>query len=310
MSTEQPTYTQDTFAIAFLVHDEVDSAHTALSTLNAFFKWTDLPSYYKPDFYIVINGQNQDIEDVIELFRKAYADKVNFIIHQFKENLGCSAGVNHLAHLTRHYKYTFFLERDWILSDPYNKQWLTNAVDYMESAPDVDMIYFRRQVSSLEARQYYGNQPYITTESIKFGGIEYRKTGMHRYTNNPHLRRNFKFWEYGVLPLPNIENEIKTNPHWGDAENLHEQLPENFVAVYQEHGIFVHFAPMYFDQISNFGHAPAMHPVFDKELLRCHKCRFGFMKSEEPEWCDRCIGTNRTYEEVEELFVECKQQEP
>lgn len=290
-------------AIAFLVHDEVDSAHTALSTLNAFFKYTNIPD--GTDVYVVINGHNTDVEDVIELFIKAYEPKVNFIIHQFEENLGCSSGVNHLANLTKEYEYTFFLERDWILLDSTRRDWLTNAIDALEHTQS-DIIYFRRLISSLEARQYYGKAPFILKNKFLFGGVLYRETSMHIYTNNPHLRRNSSFFNAGVLPLPEVLFETKHSHQWGAAEIAHENLPEGFKTLYQEYGCFVHYHPSYFENVSEFGHAPAMHPL-NQYPIKCEKCRFGFIYEHEPDWCMLCKEKNTSrFTDIEEDYVKLK----
>lgn len=290
-------------AIAFLVHDEVDSAHCALATLNRLFKCTDIP--YGTDFYVVINGHNDDVEDVINLFVRAYEPQVNFIIHQFEENTGCSSGVNHLANLTKDYKYTLFLERDWILLGDTPRTWLKSAIKYLD-ATEVDMVYLRRLTSSLETRQYYGVDAFTVDSKYEYEGFKGRHTSMRIYTNNPHLRRNKKFFDEGVLPLPEVKSETKLNPNWGNAEIAHEHLPANFVTIYQEFGFFVHYHPNLFDQSNEFGHAPAMHAIFRRPLPCEDGCKYGFLNEDEPDWCKLCQLHNTSYCDIEQKYVEMK----
>ena len=113
------------------------------------------------------------------------------------------------------------------------------------------------------------------------------------YTNNPMLRRNKRFFDTGILPLPEVANETHDSVDWGKPELDIEHAPEGVLnAVYYRYGIFIHYDwdHMFTEDGEFINPAPLHCPWF-------LKCKFGFIEDKEPVFC---VGCNQSqYEDIE-----------
>lgn len=209
------------------------------------------------DWYIVLNGHNEGIINLIEENINILKDKFNIIYHINDNNLGVGPGLNQLNEYCKDYEYTFLLEDDWICLPHYmsghSQNWFWNSVKLLDDNKNLDNIQFRRYLDDLDDRQY-GFSYWIRIENIQEQLInedEYIVLKRREYTNNPSMRRMSSFYDKGILPLREFWDgdtplEIKGNNEWGQAEII-AMANENIVTAWLYLGNFVHHENWKFD---------------------------------------------------------------
>lgn len=221
-------------AIVILTHKEVDRPDALLRCVSGLVNNT-VHSSIVP-IYLFSNGISDDLRCAIDYVKDRKYE--HFVVNDVKineTNLGCSFGVNSANEMVRDYEYVLFLEGDWIMINGIDKNWLSDCIKFLDDNPEVDQIYLRKIQSSMENRCFYGTRWFSHISEDMF-----RNTDMSIYTNNPVIRRNNRFYELGILPLPYIENEVKGQPQWGAAEIEHENKAHLESRIYK-YGIFGHF---------------------------------------------------------------------
>ena len=213
-------------AIQTLTYNNISRVKALYLTFKTFYD-----NYKGPvlDWFIILNGHNEDIVNLIEEHIKVLNDKFNIKYYVNSDNKGVGVGLNQLNDLCKEYEYTFLLEDDWI-NIPYymsghTENWFLNSVKLLDDNKDIDNIQFRRYLDDLDDRQY-GYSHWLSISNLKeqiFNGDEYFVFNKREYTNNPSMRRMKSFYEKGILPLNefwdgDIPLEIKGNDYWGQAE--------------------------------------------------------------------------------------------
>lgn len=286
-------------AIAILTHKEVDRPDALLRCVSGLVNNTVHNSIVP--IYLFSNGISDDLNCAIDYVKDRQYE--NFKIEQVKineTNLGCSFGVNSANEMVRDYEYVLFIEGDWIMLNGTDKNWLSDCIKHLDDNPEVDQIYLRRMQSSQETRCFYATVWFSHVSNDKF-----RETNMHTYTNNPVIRRNSKFYELGVLPLPSIENEVKGTEQWGEAEIQHENKAQLNSRIYK-FGVFGHFDSWNYTLESQYGRGISFQKVIRNDRqLPCENCKFGFIECDEPGWCNKCKEMNTLdYKSIEDAYVE------
>lgn len=239
--------------VAVLTHNETGRADSLRRTLTQFFKNTHVSFLeQKLNVYILINGHSSEIDDVIDNIDSNWGDIADFTIIENVENQGCSMGVNMLFAETCDSEYTLFLEGDWYLpNDIVSKNWLQDALQFMNKNKNKFFMYLRKFVSTLEIRQFYGFEMFEKCDVITEGDTNFRmlKNGLN-YTNNPHIRRNSSM--HHILPLNEIPNETKQNTeNWGKPEEEASCIDMKDGMVYLDYGCFVNIDEIEFDENDN-----------------------------------------------------------
>ena len=133
----------ENFCIGTLTHNGTNRDTQLELTINTFLENTNIP-YVK--WFIFINGESESINSVCNTLANKWKDKVNIVTIQSNINMGVGAGINRLNHYCRDYKYTLFLEGDWITLPKniagFDSEWLNRSLEMME-ANDIEQIQLR-----------------------------------------------------------------------------------------------------------------------------------------------------------------------
>ena len=268
------------FCIATLTHSAPNRDKFLRLTIKTFFENTALP---KIEWYIHCNGMDQSIIDVVHEAKELYSDRATFHF-TISENKGVGYGINCLNEQTIQYEYTLFLEGDWI-TIPTDKNWLNGCLNYMESDDLVDQILLRRYLHDVDDRQF-GFGYWIRKDNITLIENQFLKLKKKEYTNNPHIRRNKRFYEVGIFPLEEFiidgqPTELKGEANWGQAELKAEPLGYKLHSVYLMMGTMVHcdHFPIYDDWVK-----------LEETKTKCQyykECKYGYLFANE-RFCGLC----------------------
>jgi hypothetical protein len=235
------------FCIATLTHDAPQRANFLQLTVESLMSSTSVPSV---DWYVHSNGKNTEIVNTVDTLKTQYPS-VNFIFTYSDKNMGVGAGINALNSHLLDYEYVLFLEGDWITLPEHisgHTDWINSCIQYLDTNTNIDQILLRRYISDVDDRQYgYGywiNENNIkkinTTNNIFLDLVK------KEYTNNPHIRRNKKYYEVGIFPLNEFYDEdgnpteLKHMKDWGQAEIQAESKGESLGSTYLMFGNMVH----------------------------------------------------------------------
>jgi len=235
------------FCICTLTHSAPERAESLRLTIKTFIESFKGP---RLKWYILVNVTNDDIDSVLKEAVELYSELIDFEIHINDKNTGPGAGINKLNELSKGYKYSLFLEGDWIclpdLITGFSDNWLEDCVKLLEENPEIDQIQLRRYLDDLDDRQY-GYSYWIQPENIKYeinNGNTFVILKEREYVNTPTIRRMSSYFEKGVFPLKEFYDsngnslEIKGNDEWGMAEIEATRKPLN--GAWLKLGNFVH----------------------------------------------------------------------
>lgn len=283
------------FCISTLTHNDTNRDIFLKKTIDSFIKNTEIN--HTIDWYIHCNGESELISNVITNSINLYNDKINFHYSYSIINNGVGAGINYLNNLTKEYKYTLFLEGDWVTLPNEisgHKNWLEDSINYLEQNNHISQVLLRRYISDLDDRMY-GYGYWIRKDNIKnivTMENEYIELVKKEYTNNPHIRRNEDFYKVGIFPLNEFydENgdpiEIKGKSMWGQAEIQAEFKGYSIKSSYLSLGNMVHcehwdFYEKY-DELYN--NTKTCKKYLDKGKLGC---KYGYFFPDE-KFCQIC----------------------
>jgi hypothetical protein len=237
------------FCIATLSHDAQLRAEYLERTIVSFL---DANPNFEGDWFIFLNSYNNELLEVTERLFNKYSN-VSWHLELSKKNLGVGAGINRLNKMTEHYEYVLFLEGDWTCLPQkisgLELNWINSLIRCFDSNLELDQMVLRRYQNDIDDRQF-GYSYWLKEENLlkrnQFESLIYWNLSKKEYTNNPVFRRNKRFYEVGIFPLPEFFDkngdaiEIKGNPNWGRAEI--EKEPEGFQlnSAFLEFGAFVH----------------------------------------------------------------------
>lgn len=295
------------FAIGTLTHkgdNRIDYLH---QTVYYFLENTNLPKDIKIHWYFVYNGEIQD-DEFFEFFDKNIVilnEKypVDFSLRCLGRNYGPGIGINAINEYLKEYKYSLFLEGDWLTLDhkftAHDKDWLINCLDLMEKE-NLDQIQLRKYQHDVDNRQY-GMDFWVRQSNIikEENGLIYLKE--REYTNNPHIRRNQSYYDAKIFPLDEVldENgnplELKGNPEWGRAEILAESKGKVLKSAWLKGGVMVHLDHFRYDSWEDVEKDLTGCDYDDGSLLHC---KYGFMFPRE-EFCKFC-DKSKDFTDLEE----------
>jgi hypothetical protein len=281
------------FCIATLTHPFNKRDVQLELTINTFLESTNIP-YIK--WFIFINGESGELFNMCDVLRTKWKDKVDIIPIQSNINMGVGAGINQLNHYCRDYKYTLFLEGDWITLPQqiagFDKDWVNRSLEMMETN-GIEQLQLRKYQNDIDNRQF-GFAYWITDKNVESVTGEFVFLKERDYTNNPHIRKNSAYYDLGILPLKEFydENgnptELKASTHWGQAEIQAEVLGKQLKSAWLKNGIMVHCDHWHYDD------------NFDKvieEIKGCGyktncaiNCKYGFTFPRE-QFCNFCDST-------------------
>jgi hypothetical protein len=235
--------------ISTLTHNAPDRAASLKRTIISFM---DANPNFNGDWCLYFNSYNQDLLNVTdELFNK-YTN-VTWKLEISEKNLGVGAGINRLNLMTKDFEYVLFLEGDWTtLPEKISEvkpNWINRLVNLFDRDKSLDQMILRRYQNDVDDRQFgysYWLKESNLLEEKSFKDLTYWVLSQKEYTNNPVFRRNKRFYETGIFPLPEFfdENgdaiEIKGNPNWGRAEIEKEKEGFQLKSTFLKFGIFVH----------------------------------------------------------------------
>jgi hypothetical protein len=289
------------FCIATLTHP-FDKRDVQLElTINTFLENTNIP-YVK--WFIFINGESEELFNVCDNLRTKWKDKVDIIPIQSNMNMGVGAGINQLNHYCKDYKYTLFLEGDWITLPNqiagFDSDWLNRSLEMMETN-GIEQLQLRKYLNDTDDRQF-GFGYWIADRNVESVTDEYVFLKEREYTNNPHIRKNSVYYDLGILPLNEFydENgnptELKTSTHWGQAEILAESLGKKLKSAWLKNGIMVHCDHWKYDD--NFDKVLEDITGCGYETNSAINCKYGFTFPRE-EFCKFCDST-KDFKDLEE----------
>jgi hypothetical protein len=281
------------FCIATLTHDGVKRDTQLELTINTFLENTNIP-FVK--WFIFINGESEAIFNVCDNLRTKWKHKVDIIPIQSNINLGVGAGINRLNDYCRDYKYTLFLEGDWITLPKniagFDSEWLNRSLEMMETN-NIEQIQLRKYQHDTDNRQF-GFAYWIVDKNVESVTDEFVFLKERDYTNNPHIRKNSAYYNLGVFPLKEFYDEsgnpteLKTSTQWGQAEIQAFELGRKLKSAWLKNGIMVHCDHWHYDD--NFDKVVENISGCGYETNCAINCKYGFTFPRE-EFCKFCDST-------------------
>lgn len=274
--------------ISTLTHNSPDRADSLRRTITSFM---DANPDFDGDWCMFFNSYNQDLLDATdELFNK-YSN-VSWHLELSEKNLGVGAGINRLNAMTENFEYVLFLEGDWTtLPEKISKvkpNWINRLIDLFDQDKTLDQMVLRRYQNDTDDRQFgysYWLKEDILLEEKTFTDLAYWVLARKEYTNNPVFRRNKRFYETGIFPLPEFFDdngdaiEIKGNPNWGRAEIEKEKEGYQLKSTFLKFGIFVHDEHWPY-QLRWDDYEKSQRPCGYEDSLG-NTCRYGFVRPEQ-----------------------------
>jgi hypothetical protein len=289
------------FCIATLTHGGVKRDTQLELTINTFLENTNIP-FVK--WFIFINGESEAIFNVCDTLCTKWKDKVDIIPIQSNINLGVGVGINRLNHYCKDYKYTLFLEGDWITLPKniagFDTNWLNDSLQMMETN-HIDQLQLRKYQHDTDNRQF-GFAYWIADRNVESIKDKFVFLKEREYTNNPHIRKNSVYYDLGILPLKEFydENgnptELKTSTQWGQAEIQAEPLGKQLKSAWLKNGIMVHCDHWEYDD--NFDKVLENITGCGYETKSAITCKYGFTFPKE-EFCKFCDST-KDFKDLEE----------
>jgi hypothetical protein len=289
------------FCIVTLTHNGVKRDTQLELTINTFLENTNIP-FVK--WFIFINGESEIIFDVCDTLRTKWKDKVDIIPIQSNINMGVGAGINRLNHYCRDYKYTLFLEGDWITLPKniagFDSEWLNRSLEMME-ANGIEQIQLRKYQHDIDNRQF-GFAYWVADRNVESVTDEFVFLKERDYTNNPHIRKNSAYYNLGILPLKEFYDEsgnpteLKTSTQWGQAEIQAEALGKQLKSAWLKNGIMVHCDHWHYDD--NFDKVVEDIRGCGYETNCAINCKYGFTFPREA-FCKFCDST-KDFKDLEE----------
>ena len=270
-------------------------------TVDALIANTWLPSNQVAVQIFCDGFNNKIIQAIKSCVDKMVAKDINVLDTVFSNGrMGCGAMVNIVWEQTRHFKYTLFLEGDWLLMNDTPDTWLFDMLEFMDKNQEVDTIWLRKYLSQMEMRQYcvfnilLNPNNYLGQCSIN--GMPARVCTNQIYSNNPHLRRNHSYED--VLPL-DVDAENPDTPdsaNWSNPEISAEARLHSKLVIYPNNGLFAHAE--FVDRDCN-GNAQVVSCKYSMK-----QCKLGYC-SLNHDWCPYCMGDdNKSAYRSEEEFLE------
>jgi hypothetical protein len=291
------------FCIATLTHDDIKRDGFLKLTVDNFMENTIVPN--GTNWFIYNNGgyDSPNITAVREIVEK-WGHIVNFYLFSDGKNLGVGVGINKLNEYCKYYKYTLFLEGDWITLPQniagFNKGWLNRSLEMMETN-DIEQIQLRKYQHDVDNRQF-GFAYWIADRNVESVTDEFVFLKERDYTNNPHIRKNSSYYDLGILPLKEFydENgnptELKTSTQWGQAEIQAEALGKQLKSAWLKNGIMVHCDHWHYDD--NFDKVVEEIKGCGYETNCAINCKYGFTFPREA-FCKFCDST-KDFKDLEE----------
>lgn len=290
-------------SIGTLTHDAIKRDYYLELTINTFMENTNLPE--NTVWFIFHNGQSDSpVVEVIKNMTEKWRHKVKFMLLCENKNYGVGAGINKLNEFLKLTTYSLFLEGDWVTLPEeisgFDKDWLMRSLQMMEH-DDIEQVQLRKFQNDVEDRQfglgYWSNPSNVVKFTDDFVYLKERE-----YTNNPHIRKNQRFYDIEIFPLKEFfdENgnatETKESTHWGQAEISAENKGRQLKSVWLLGGNMVHGDHWRFNDDWE---------SVKKEIMGCDwktrsiiKCKYGFT-SPRQEFCVHC-NKDKNFTDLEE----------
>ena len=304
------------FCILTLTHESSNRHIYLKETVEYFLKNTEYDEML--EWYIYINKTNEHFINVCDELIKLYKHRVDFKIIHSNVNNGVGYGINRLNEISLDYKFSLFLEGDWICIDSETggqpKTWLKSSIKILEENKDVDAVFLRRYMNDYESRST-GIWAHYYTQNARvqqIDNLKYFIVPINAYTNNPLVRRNKLFFDKGIFPLSEfftpegVPTELKTDDitgdSWGQAEmNAYKYANKKSKYAMVLWGMFCHIDNMGdFDVSTRSFIADSLRQGCKKYEYGKSKCKFGYF-SIAPHFCSIC-GTEVSQLNLEKMF--------
>jgi hypothetical protein len=285
------------FCMQTLTHSSNMRGEYLKQTVFSFLNNTEIPSTIcntngKLDWFIRVNGMDDEMNESLNYLIYNYSNVVNFSIH-IGDNIGVGVGINFLNNLSKDYEYVLLLEGDWICDGEDNtnvgRNWLDSSIKLLDSNPNMHQVFLRRYTSDLEDRQH-GMSEWIHSENILdeiiLDDITFIHLKHHCYTNNPTIRRLKTYFDLQIFPLTEYYDtkgtptETKDHEDWGKAELEAYYKPSHLGTYWLWFGKFVHI-----DHLNSLW-----------GFRGCNRCKYGFYSTYES-FCLSCT-MNEKYESL------------
>ena len=244
--------------------------------------------YYRP---LIIGIYNNGSTDSTKYWLNHELPKVHGVewkVEHSDVDIGCSKGTNKAMDLVRDCEYAIHVESDFIHMNPAesgdDRMWLHRAVDFMDSGK-CDFLYLRRMRDEQEMMFHFWSQ--WAPKIVDTVDGKYMKCPEFWFSQNPALRRNDALYDAGTLPMPEFDNDNKSNPDaWNKGEMGAVRPPNPWI---HKFGMFAHEKLEDIEKMTGCG------------LYKCHgnsSCKYGFyMNTEDSVWCLLC-DANRGYDDM------------
>lgn len=294
------------YCVQTLTHDYPEAGPFLKTVVDSFIKNTDIvsDSESKLDWYVRVNGINKDLQTCLDYIKTTYSNIINWHIF-VGDNIGVGAGINFLNNLCTQYKYTLFIEGDWVCLDPnlskISRSWLKDSLNLLDKNSQVSQVFLRRHITDLEDRQYgmsnwfgVGNSRNTQPSTVIEGSNSFVFLNKGIYTNNPSLKRQKDYFAADIFPLneyydeTGAPTEIKKY-HKGEVKEYGKDWGEAEVYAFQNKSTLQTF----WLWPGNFAHLPDYNSrTFS---IPCQSCKYGFFQP--TDWfCLSCSSTEKFFQ--------------
>lgn len=244
-----------------------NNRNTTEKVINSFIENTNFTS--SVDFYVYVQGCT---DDYVSSLKSIKHPNVNFYWIIKEKNGGLTLAMNELNDLSKNYKYTMFLEDDWICIPGENKEWLNDGLCFLDSNDDVSTLFLRKWSGEKEKHHYGWTRTvqYFIHKNPNNYNYENKMKGSHKtdinntkfqhipeylYSNNPNIHRNSDYYRVGIFPFiphDDIKDQFgewtdsnsssdKITKCWGYSEAYSMEKHLGLKCYYVDNGIFGHY---------------------------------------------------------------------
>jgi len=245
-----------------------NNRNTTEKVIKSFIDNTNI-DVEKLNFYVYVQGCTDYYISSLKSIEHPNI-KFHWIIKE--KNSGLTLAMNELNDLSKNYKYTMFLEDDWICIPDENKNWLKDSLQFLDSNTDVSTLFLRKWSGEKEKWKYGwtrtveyfihtnpNNYNYAKkmkgSHKVKINHTKFQHIPEYLYSNNPNIHRNEDYYRVGIFPFiphDDIKEQLgewtdansssdKITKCWGYSEAYSMEKHLKLKCYYVDNGIFGHY---------------------------------------------------------------------